>query len=105
MKNCRAATISLVCRGGVAPPALCGFIPKQHRAAKDVVPYGFDVILCKDNSRVVRQNLSSAFSFDTKGAKEKAIKKKTPFLEGYAPSTARAFFKKLGKNFQYVGRC
>ena len=92
MKNCRAATISLVCRGGVAPPALCGFIPQRHRDAKDVVPYGFGGILYKDNSRIVRQNLSSAFSFDTKGAKEKAIKKKMPFFsEGYAPSTARAF--------------
>ena len=41
----------------------------------------------------------AAFSFDLIGAKEKANKKKTPFMGGVAPPPYELFRKKLDQNF------
>jgi hypothetical protein len=44
--------------------------------ANDVCPYSIESKLCQHPKQ--KSGFSSAFSFDEEGAKEKAIKKKTP---------------------------
>ena len=70
--------IYLVCRGDHWSSDARQKVTFTPTRANTVRPYGFDGILVISAHTVMTYDRLSAFSFDSKGAKEKANKKKTP---------------------------
>jgi hypothetical protein len=100
--------IYLVCRGDHWSSDARQKVTFTPMRANTVRPYGNDGISVIGAHTVTISNLLSAFSFDSKGAKEKANKKKTP--KGEFRSLRRAtdvsssahdkLLKKFDQNFQ-----
>ncbi|MBP3315269.1 MAG: hypothetical protein J6M03_05550, partial [Clostridia bacterium] len=65
-------------RGDLRSPVARQKVTFTPTRANTVRPYGFDGILVISAHTVMTYDRLSAFSFNTKGVKEKAKKKKTP---------------------------